>query len=68
MGVFLQYLIVVGLRFMPFELHNFSKCSLDSDPHYFEPAGSGVDHGESHEVYWRAVFTFKCVRADKVDT
>ncbi len=26
------FLIVVGLRFMPYELHNVSKCNLNSDP------------------------------------
>ena len=26
------FLIVVGLRFMPYESHNVSKCNLNSDP------------------------------------
>ncbi len=26
------FLIMVGLRFMPYELHNVSKCNLNSDP------------------------------------
>jgi hypothetical protein len=26
------FLIVVGLRFMPYELHYVSKCNLNSDP------------------------------------
>jgi hypothetical protein len=31
-GIRLRILIVVGLCFLPYDLHNVSKCNLNSDP------------------------------------
>ncbi len=61
-----EYLIIRE-QLSAFDIH----CPLSIDDgqfHNFEPAWSGVYHGESHKVYWQAIFAFEGIWTDKVDT